>query len=373
VSGPVDDRAAEVLGRWRLALGKQAEAHRVCLDAQQADATEIDRALGFVFDDDPRGAGQGGSRLDVPTWIDQVDQLFPRQAKEVLERELIRRRGIEQILEEPGLLDKIEPNVELVKTLLTHKRFITDKTRGLVRKVIDRVVAQLKRQLEVQIEQTIVGAIRRDRHSPRRVFRNLDLRTTVRRNLKHYDRERAKLLVERIYYFAAERNRRPWHIVVCVDQSGSMLESAIFSAVMASIFAELPAVRTSLVLFDTQVVDLSDQVGSPVDVLLQVQLGGGTDIAQAVAYCGGLVREPARTILVLITDFYEGGDQATLIRNVRTLADAGVRLVGLGALGYDARPSYNKSTAGRCRKVGMDILVCTPEKLAECMAAIIRR
>ncbi len=332
----------------------------------------MEGALGFVYDEEPRGAGSGRSRLDVPSWIDTVGQLFPRQAKEVLERELIRRKGIAKILEEPKLLEKVEPNVELVKTLLTHRNLVNEKTRGLVRKVIDQVVQELKRRLEVQIERAIVGAIRRDRHSPRRVFRNLDLRTTVRRNLKNWDERRGKLLVERVFYHAAERNKRPWHIVVCVDQSGSMLESAIFSAVMASIFAELPAVRTSLVLFDTSVVDLSDQVGSPVDVLLTLQLGGGTDITKALQYSAQLVREPARTILVLITDFFEGRSDEDLVRQVRTLADAGVRLVGLGALGYDARPSYNKTTARKCRKVGMDILVCTPEKLAECMAEIIR-
>jgi Mg-chelatase subunit ChlD len=151
-----------------------------------------------------------------------------------------------------------------------------------------------------------------------------------------------------------------------------MLESAIFSAVMASVFAELPAVKTSLVLFDTQVVDLSDQVGQPVDVLLSIQLGGGTDITQAMQYAAQLVRQPQRTIVVLITDFFEGRSEADLVAQTRLMADGGTRLIGLGALGYDARPAYNKSTAGKLRKVGMDILVCTPEKLAECMAQIIR-
>ena len=151
-----------------------------------------------------------------------------------------------------------------------------------------------------------------------------------------------------------------------------MLDSAIFSAVMASIFAELPGVKTSLVLFDTNVVDLSDEVGSPVDVLLKVQLGGGTDITQALQYTNTLVSEPQRSIVVLITDFFEGRDDDDLVGQVRTMADAGVRMIGLGALGYDARPEYNKATAGKCRKVGMDILVCTPERLAEAMAEIIR-
>jgi Mg-chelatase subunit ChlD len=195
---------------------------------------------------------------------------------------------------------------------------------------------------------------------------------TLRRNLKNFDAESGRLLVDRVFYFAAERRQRPWHVVIAVDQSGSMLHSAIFSAVMASIFHELPSVRTSLFLFDTQVVDLSDQVGQPVDVLMKVQLGGGTDIAQALRYASQLVREPQRTIVVLITDFYEGGSEQALVAQAEDLAQAGVRLIGLGALGYDARPAYNREAAKKLRRVGMDILVCTPEKLADCMAQIIR-
>jgi Mg-chelatase subunit ChlD len=275
-------------------------------------------------------------------------------------------------MEKPELLEKIEPNLELVKTLLTHRDLLNPKTRILARKIIDQVVQQLKKKMQIQVEQAITGAIRKDRHSPRRVFRNLDVKTTLRRNLINYDGKSGKLLVDRLFFYAAERKKKPWHVIVVVDQSGSMLESAIFSAVMASIFAELPAVKTSLVLFDTQIVDLSDKVGQPVDVLLSIQLGGGTDITMALQYAQTLVRQPQRTIVVLITDFYEGRAEADLVAQTRIMADGGVRMIGLGALGYDARPAYNKATAGKLRKVGMDILVCTPEKLAECMAEIIR-
>ena len=370
------------LARWRLVLGKSAEPCGVSC-AGDAECERIEQLVGFLFQPggdgqagaSGRGSRQGGSgpsALTIPDWVDAVSELFPRQAKEVLERELVHRRGIGELLEKPELLERIEPNKELVKTLLTHKDLLNPKTRVLARKIIDQVVQELKDKLRIQVELAITGAIRRDKHSPRKVFRNLDLKTTIRRNLRHYDRDRDKLLVDRLYFFAAERKKRPWHIIVAVDQSGSMLDSAIFSAVMASIFAELPAVRTSLVLFDTQVVDLSDKVGEPVDVLLSIQLGGGTDITQAMQYAQTLVRMPARTILVLITDFFEGRDERDLVRQTRTMAESGIRLVGLGALGYDARPQYNKSTAGKLRKVGMDILVCTPEKLAECMAQIIR-
>lgn len=356
----------QTLTRWRLALGKSAAKEGMPLEG--GDARGLEDTLGFLYD---KQGGKQGSSLTVPTWIDAVNELFPRSAKEVLERELVKRKGIAELLEKPDILEKIEPNVELVKTLLTHKDLLNPKARILAKKIIASVVNQLKEKLSVQVEQAVSGALRKDRHAPRRVYRNLDLKTTIRRNLKNWDEERERLMVDRVFYYAAEKNRRPWHVIVCVDQSGSMLESAIFSAVMASIFGALPALKTSLVLFDTNVVDLSDQVGEPVDVLLKVQLGGGTDITKALQYCTTLVREPQRTIMVLITDFYEGRDERDLIRAVAGLADAGVRMVGLGALGYDARPQYNKSTAGKCRKVGMDVLVCTPERLAECMGEII--
>jgi Mg-chelatase subunit ChlD len=367
------------LTRWRLMLGKDAENSGIGMGeggeglGEAGEAGRVDEAMEFLYGQGGKQGGKGSSALTVPGWIDEVSELFPKQAKEVLEREMIKRKGIEELLDEPKLLEKIEPNVEIVKTLLTHKDLLTPKTRVLARKVIQKVVDELKKKLEIRVEQAITGALRRDRHSPRKVFRNMDLKMTVRRNMKNWDEARQKLLVDKVFYYAAEKTKRPWHIVVCVDQSGSMLESAIFSAIMASIFYELPGVKTSLVLFDTQVVDLSDQVGEPVDVLLKVQLGGGTDITKAVEYCSqSVITEPAKTIFVLITDFYEGRDENDLIRAVRHMADANVRLVGLGALGYDAQPQFNKSTAGKLRKVGMDILACTPEKLAECMAEIIK-
>jgi len=374
----------QTLARWRLVLGKVAEAHGIsCIG--QADAERIEQLVGFLFEpggeksgvrggrsSSQREAGLGPSQLTVPDWVDAVNELFPQQSKEVMQKELVRRRGIAEIMEKPELLEKIEPNLELVKTLLTHRELLNPKTRILARKIIDKVVEELKRKMQVQVEQAITGALRKDRHSPRKVFRNLDLKTTLRRNLQNFDSASGKLHVDQLFFYSAERKKKPWHVIVVVDQSGSMLESAIFSAVMASIFAELPAVKTSLVLFDTQIVDLSDKVGQPVDVLLSIQLGGGTDITQALMYANSLVRQPQRTIVVLITDFYEGRAESDLVAQTRLMADGGLRMIGLGALGYDARPSYNKATAGKLRKVGMDILVCTPKKLAECMAEIIR-
>ncbi len=384
------------LSRWRLVLGKDAEKHGISISGgsggsggsagSQGELERVEGLVGFLFEggdgkgqggagggrSQDRQGGSGGSTMTVPEWVESVKELFPSQVKEVMEKELVRRRGISELLEKPELLEKIEPNQELVKTLLVHKDLLNPKARVLARKIIQQVVDQLKDKIKLQVESAINGAIRRDRHSPRRVYRNLDIKTTVKRNLKNFDSDSDKLLVERLYFFAAERKRRPWHVIINVDQSGSMLDSAIFSAVMASIFYELPSMKTSLVLFDTQVVDLSDKVGEPVDVLLSINLGGGTDITQSLMYCQQLVREPARTIVVTISDFYEGRLERDLIDQTRLMFDSGIRMIGLGALGYDARPEYNKSTASRLRKVGMDILICTPERLADCIGAIIR-
>ena len=373
-----DDGDSHNLARWRLVLGKDAEEHQIQCDGDE-QCERIEGLVGFLFGEEGTkvGAGRsggsgGGHALTVPEWVEGVNELFPQQAKEVMQGELIRRRGIDQLLESPELLEQIEPNVELAKTIMTHRDLLTPETRVLARKIIERVVEQLKEKMQMQVESSITGAIRRDKHSPRPVYRNLDLPMTIRRNLTNYDPESGKLLVDRVFYYAAERKKRPWHIVIAVDQSGSMLDSAIFSTIMASIFYELPSVRTSLFLFDTEIADLTEMVGQPVDVLLSVQLGGGTDIARAVSYSETLVREPARTIVVLITDFYEGGSERNLVNKIGEMSQAGIRMIGLGALGYDARPDYCKSTAKKCRKAGMDILVCTPEKLAECMSEIIR-
>jgi Mg-chelatase subunit ChlD len=376
--GNLSAEQRKTLTRWRLVLGKNAEAHGIGLGGDE-EAERIESLVGFLFEGGNQGkrqvrtGGTGpGHAMNVPRWVDEVGQLFPREAKEVMERELVNRRGLRELMEKPELLERIEPNKELVKTLLTHRDLMNEKTRALARKIIQQVVDELKKKMKVQIEPAITGAIRRDKHSPRRVFRNLDLGRTVRRNMRNFDKASGKLLVDRLYFHAAERRSRPWQIIVAVDQSGSMLDSAIFSAVMASIFAELPSVKTHLFLFDTEIADLTEQVGQPVDVLLSIQLGGGTDITKALKYAYQLVRQPARSIVVLITDFYEGRGERELVHQVKEMSQAGIRMIGLGALGYDARPEYNKTTASKCRKVGMDILSCTPEKLAEAMAHIIR-
>ena len=377
----------QTLSRWRLVLGQSAEEHGISVDPSNGDLARIEALVGFLFEGGDGAAGAAGKAppsrgrtvgrgpghtMTVPRWVDEVAQLFPREAKEVMERELVNRRGLKELLQSPELMERVEPNKELMKTLLTHRDLLNEKTRSLAKKIVEKVVKELQEKLKVQVEPVLIGAIRRDKHSPRKVVRNLDLKRTIRRNLHNYDAKSQKLLVDRLYFYGAEKKNRPWHICVVVDQSGSMLDSAIYSTVMAAIFARLPALRTNLVLYDTEVVDLTEHVRDPVNVLMNVQLGGGNDTPRALRYATQLIREPARSIVVLISDFYEGSLEGEMIKQIRDMAASGIRMIGLGALGYDARPEYNKTAAAKCRKAGMDILSCTPEKLAESMARIIR-
>jgi Mg-chelatase subunit ChlD len=214
------------------------------------------------------------------------------------------------------------------------------------------------------VRQTLSGRLNRLRHSPLAVAQNFDAPGTIRRNLKHYDLQRRKLIIEELRFFERNARRLPWHIVLCIDQSGSMADSVIHSAVMAGILAGLPSFRVKIVVFDTQVVDLSDHADDPVEVLMKVQLGGGTHIAQAVRYCSQIIENPHRTLFVLVTDFCEGAPPGELVRAVSALAEARVKLLGLAALDGQAHPAYDREMAARLAACGMEIAALTPQRLA---------
>jgi predicted metal-dependent peptidase len=241
-----------------------------------------------------------------------------------------------------------------------------------VRKLIARVVEDLKRKLEAEVKNAIAGKLNRFRRSNLRIARNFDARDTIRRNLKNWDAERKKLIVDSPRFFSRVKRHLPWDVILCVDQSGSMTDSVIHAAVMAGILSGLPVVRVRLVIFDTSVVDLSEFVSDPIEVLMSVQLGGGTDIGKAVRYCETLVTQPRRTVLVLLTDFCEGADPRVLYAAAKRLREAGVKLLGLAALDAQANAMYDDKVAGTLASLGMEIAALTPLELAQWLAGVMR-
>lgn len=373
------------LARWRLVLGRYAEPGlpRQAGGLQGAHG-RMDRALEYLYGREYKGRGlrEGGgaqgshgsleaSQPTLVTWLGEVRELFPRETVEVIEKHALDRYGLTELVTDPQTLERLEPNPQLLRTLLALRGHLQEDVLHVARRIIRQVVEEIRRRLESEVRQALAGRLNRFRHSPMAIAQNFDAKGTIRRNLKHFDRDRGRLAVERLRFFERNTRRLPWDVILCIDQSGSMADSVIHSAVMAGILAALPAFRVRLVVFDTSVVDLSGHVDDPVETLMRVQLGGGTDIAQAVRYCSQLVETPHRTVLVLVTDFCEGAPPGELVRAVKALAEARVKLLGLASLDSQAHPVYDRQMAERLAACGMDIAALTPQKLAHWLVQVV--
>lgn len=367
---------SKALERWRLLLGEPA---RPALGELSETAQAMDAALEWLYGRDDgsggaagrgeRRAGLGDSVLSVPDWINTVHTLFPREVIERLERDAVERYGIEEVVTNPEVLARIEPSASLLRAVMRTRHLMNPEVLRMARHLVARVVEQLMAQLAREIRQAFSGTRDRRRRSAVKVANNFDFRLTLADNLHRWDPQRRKLFLERpVFVSRTRRHCERWDIVLLVDQSGSMVDSVIHSAVMAACLWNLPGMTTHLIAFDTQVVDLSADVADPVELLMKVQLGGGTDIAHAVAYAAQKLNSPRRSLLVLISDFYEGGNTASLIGQVRALVQSGVKVLGLAALDAEAYPAYDHATAAQLVRVGAQVAAMTPGELANWLA-----
>lgn len=368
------------LDRWRLILGRYAERRMQLQGGSNGANVRLDRALEFLYGREYQGRGLRtevapgsltDSQLTLVTWLGEVRELFPNETVEVIEKHALDRYGLTDLITDPQTLGRLEPNQQLLRTLLTLRGHLKGDVLQIARRIIKQVVEDLRRRLETEVRRVLSGRLNRFRHSPLAIAQNFDAAGTLRKNLRHFDQQRKQLVIEQLRFFERNTRRLRWDIILCVDQSASMADSVIHSAVMAGILAALPAFRIRIVVFDTNVVDLSDYVDDPVETLMRVQLGGGTDIGQAVRYCSQLVENPHRTVLVLLTDFCEGAPPGELVRAVRKLAEARVKLLGLASLDGNAHPVYDRDMAERLAACGMQIAALTPEKLAHWLVKVI--
>ena len=217
------------------------------------------------------------------------------------------------------------------------------------------------------------GTLNRQKRSFLKVAKNFDSKTTIERNLKHYNIQTKRLSIQTPYFSSRLRRQVDrWQIIIVVDESGSMLNSVIHSAITASIFFGIPSLKPHLILFDTSVVDVTDYCTDPVETLMKVQLGGGTHIGKALEYAASLISNPRKTIVVLITDFYEGGSINQLLSVTRQLVESGVNLLGLAALDEQAHPQYDRDLAQRMVNLGASVAAMTPGELAIWVAEKVR-
>ncbi len=383
---PMKPDDALALLRWRLALGPDAEkaSPEFGLRAlRQAGAeldgvggerlADFDEALGFAYDEGSRRGGASGSKPYLPKWLGLLREFFTKDVIALVQKDAIERKNLTELLFEPETLPLLDKNVELVATLMAARGLVPDKAKDVARQIVKEVVDDLRKQLESEVRTALLGAARRNSESPLKLARNIDWKKTIHRNLRGWDTDRRRLVPDRIYFWSNQRRRHEWDVVIAVDQSGSMAQSVVYSSVMAAIFASLDVLRTRLLFFDTEIVDVTPMLVDPVEVLFASQLGGGTDINRAVAYAQeNFIENPEKTIFLLITDLFEGGDATSLVARVRTLCDSKVKVLVLLALSDAGTPSYDHELAGQLTALGAHCFGCTPKLLVRVVEKIMK-
>lgn len=359
----------EYLKRWRLILGgNEADGTGITLTQEEQ---RIDQSLEAVYDSDRRG-GLGSSAPKVSRWLGDIREFFPQTVVQVIQRDAIKRLNITSLLTEKEMLETVVPDVHLIATLMSLSRVIPEKNKEMARQVVRKVVDELLRKLSAPTQQAVTGALNRSARQRNPRYNEIDWKTTITKNLKNYQPEYKTIIPEvRIGY--GRKRKAMKDIILCLDQSGSMGTSVIYSGIFGSVLASIPAVSTRMVVFDTAVVDLTDDLQDPVDLLFGVQLGGGTDIARALTYCQGVITRPQDTVLVLVTDLYEGGDAREMRKKFVSLVNSGVQLIVLPALNDDGAPSYDKSHAEFLANIGVPTFACTPDKFPDLMAAALSK
>lgn len=370
----------ERLRRWRLLLGAPAEpsagaaADHGLTKADQA----IDAALGALYDTGParakrgtRSASLGASAPTVAGWLGDIRSYFPSTVVQVMQRDAIDRLNLRHLLLEPEMLSSVQPDVHLVGTLLSLNKVMPETTKATARQVIAAVVAEIEKRIAQQTRTAVSGAVSRAARNHRPKARDIDWNRTIAANLSRYLPEYRTVVPERLIGYGRRQQVVARDIILAIDQSGSMASSVVYASVFGAVLASIRTVRTSLVVFDTAVVDLTEKLADPVEVLFGTQLGGGTDINQAIAYSQGLITRPRDSIFLLISDLIEGGARDQMLARIAAMTTAGVQVVALLALSDDGAPAYDKDNAAVLAQLGVPAFACTPDAFPDLLGIVI--
>ncbi len=369
----MNDSTQTAVNRWRLILGQFSENQLQFSGstAEMRQFADMEQVLDYLYgkaqgDDVRSGDRRGGkneSVLNGAEWITKVRTLFPKRTAEILEKHALEKFEMTELLADKEVLERMTPDMNLLKTVLQLKHLMHGNVLKAAEKIAEQVARQLAEKIENDIRRTVSGRLDRNNSGRVRSARNLDFKKTIRRNLKNFDKDRNQLILKDIYFSDRIRKYNNKHIILAVDESGSMLGSVIYSAVMAQIISRLPFAKISLVIFDTSVVDLTGQAENPARVLMSVQLGGGTDIGKALAYCEQQISEPSNTAVIVVTDLFEGATEKRLINVSKNIIESGAKLNFLTALDENANPAYNRRLGQYLANMGAFVGAMTPEEL----------
>lgn len=366
---PPESIMEEKLRKWRLILGKSADPQSdIGLEGEQSG---MDSVLEALYDTERTG-GLGNASPNVNRWLGDIRKYFPTTVVQVMQKDALERLELDQMLLEPELLEAIEPDVNLVATLVSLNKVMPKRTRETAKEVVRRVVKELEKRLKNPMRQAIEGAINRSVRNRRPKFNEIDWHRTIRANLKHYQEELNTIIPEHLIGHG-RKGQSLKHVILLIDQSGSMATSVVYSSVFGAIMASLRSVKTHFVAFSTEIADLTEKLDDPVDLLFGTQLGGGTDINKALGYAQTLIQNPADTILVLISDLFEGGSETEMLKKVSSIKSSGVAVVTLLALNDQGAPTYDKSLAQKLSSLDIPSFACSPDQFPDLMAAAIKR
>ncbi len=363
--------------RWRLILGQDSSSRfeQMGNAGLSGELDLMDQALAAIynrkesggFGNTGKGAGNGPSNPQISRWLGDVRSLFDKDLVTVIQGDAMNRCGLKQLIFEPELLENLEPDVSLASTILMLKDQIPKRSKESVRAFIQKIVEEINRLLEQDIKRAVTSAVNRRRHSPIPSAAALDYKTTISRNLKHYNQELHTIVPEHFYFFdrTSTTAANKWTVILDVDQSGSMGESVIYSSIISCILASMASLTTRIVAFDTNIVDLTEKSDDPVDLLFGFQLGGGTNIDRSVAYCQKFIENPAKTLFFLISDLEEGGNRAAFLRRMQEIKESGVTLVCLLALADGGRPYYDAQMAQKIAAMHIPCFACNPQMLPQ--------
>ncbi|MFE9016577.1 VWA domain-containing protein [Streptomyces cyaneofuscatus] len=387
-SAPLAD--GERMRRWRMVLGADSAESTGCTLTGQDVA--MDGALNALYGGGGgkkpggrggggRSAGLGASAPSVARWLGDIRTYFPSSVVQVMQRDAIDRLGLSALLLEPEMLEAVEADVHLVGTLLSLNKAMPETTKETARAVVRKVVDDLEKRLESRTRATLTGALDRSARISRPRHRDIDWDRTIRANLKNYltipgtdgGPDTGTVVPERLIGYGRASQSVKKDVILCIDQSGSMAASVVYASVFGAVLASMRTLDTRLVVFDTAVVDLTDQLDDPVDVLFGTQLGGGTDINRALAYCQSKITRPADTVVVLISDLYEGGIRDEMLKRVAAIKASGVQFVTLLALSDEGAPAYDHEHAAALGALGAPAFACTPDLFPDIMAAAIEK
>lgn len=367
----IEDEASERIRRWRLAMGGEKP------EGLSETDIRIDRALNALYAPSggpggkSRRGGLGSSAPRVAKWLGDIREFFPSPVVQVIQRDAFERLDLKAMLLEPEFLETLEGDVHLVADLIALRSAMPDKTKDTARMVVAQVVEELMKRLAHKTSETIRGAINRSQRTRRPRPADINWPSTIRANLHNWQEDYQTIVPETLIGFGRKSKAKTDldHVIMCVDQSGSMASSVVYASIFSAVMASLPVLETKLVCFDTAIIDMSDQLADPVDVLFGVQLGGGTDINAALRYCEDLVSVPSKTNLILISDLYEGSNAREMLARAAELVNSGVNLIVLLALSDDGRPFYDANHAQALAALGCPVFACTPDQFPDLMAS----